>query len=660
MLGGRNRKDGSLDSGSINLLPDELRVVEEKDKRAKRRREEAPYQLRAPKKQKRRRRMFSWLPVFGGAHWRIEHQTEVKKEQETEGIAEHVAVDIRETPTEAPAYDQSMTDTGGEAPLIRPVFEQHKKVSVGSPEARRSVKRGFSFLSFGNFFSTWSKRPPTIPSPHIPHHEAPAPRHYSLLEPSETLGPKRSEMPVAVPTISSVRHETARPILPQPISDEAVQQAPRREPRRTGRGWPWWLDIFSLIASLSPTRSGRRAHKPRLVPTSREAFSEIPERTRPQTPSHLSLPKFQRSAERLSRVHTALLTTGVPSESDPSVEMQHKKGGMRLPKWLDIFFWLRKVSVPERHHVKRQAPDIRPQGIFPIPQGSDRAIHPVQPTEAMPHVSARVQGNVPQTPIFGPHGAGGPKYPHPKEKKAPRRWNMPKWLDIFYWLTWLKGPAKIVREVQRTPVPTPMPHVPMPALPRVEERVREVPVPPKAPAPPMTPSRFAADTRPALRPEQQIAPERRMPEPTGLHVAGLTPAVAPVPPKAPPRRSDGIVPIADVSDIHNEKSKKQQEDLRKFFHIPTKTHFPDETRAAREVNLIPGDLTARSWKKLGQLLGIACMGTLVFVAIIYSILYFWKSQIETRTAIIDNEIQKFKNDILVYRSQEPEMTAIGG
>ena len=150
-----------------------------------------------------------------------------------------------------------------------------------------------------------------------------------------------------------------------------------------------------------------------------------------------------------------------------------------------------------------------------------------------------------------------------------------------------------------------------------------------------------------------------MPEPTGLHVAGLTPAVAPVPPKAPPRRSDGIVPIADVSDIHNEKSKKQQEDLRKFFHIPTKTHFPDETRAAREVNLIPGDLTARSWKKLGQLLGIACMGTLVFVAIINSILYFWKSQIETRTAIIDNEIQKFKNDILVYRSQEPEMTAIG-
>src|SRR3990167_3381324 len=106
MLGDRKHKNGDLESGNINLLPDDLRAAEERDKRSKRR-IETPYQLRAPKKYKRRHRIFSWLPIFGGAHWGPESEKGKQKKQETEGIAQHVAVDIRETPSEAPAYDES-------------------------------------------------------------------------------------------------------------------------------------------------------------------------------------------------------------------------------------------------------------------------------------------------------------------------------------------------------------------------------------------------------------------------------------------------------------------------------------------------------------------------------------------------------------------------
>ena len=551
--------------------------------------------------------------------------------------------------------------------MIRPVYERQQKISVGLPKAKLPLKKGFSFSSLARLFSLRSKRPPAIPSPHAPYGEPSPPRHYSLLEPSETREPKHPEKPVEVPTISSVRHETARPIFPQPAAaEEGAPSILHVGSHRAGRGLPWWLDIFSLIARLSPLRPGRRSRKPRLIPTSREAFSEAAERVRRETPPlHPSVPKLPSPDERMSRVHTALMTPGTMPGTEPTERIRRQKRGLSLPKWLDIFFWLRTASTRDRH---REKPVPAAHAMPPIPRADGRSERRELPSGATPRASAMPQIPMPHTPIFTPRNAGEPRKPHVKEKRPRRQWRLPKWIDIFYWLSWLKGPARIVREAQRVPVmsaPEPravtpvVPHVPAAPAPFRVQEVREAPIPPKPPAPPITPPRPPVDARFVLRPEQQRVPERFTPE-AGLHSAGVTPSAAPEAKKEPmPRRFDGIIPIADVSETKPEKSRKPHDDLRKFFHIPGKTHLPDETRAAREVNLIPGDLMVRNWAKLGQLLGLACVGTLVFVAIIYGILYFWKLQIETRTALIDREIQKFKDDILVYRSQEPEMTAIG-
>ena len=47
------------------------------------------------------------------------------------------------------------------------------------------------------------------------------------------------------------------------------------------------------------------------------------------------------------------------------------------------------------------------------------------------------------------------------------------------------------------------------------------------------------------------------------------------------------------------------------------------------------------------------------MAIIYGALSLWKYQVETRTAEIDQQIEAFKTNLIVYSTKEPEMSAIG-
>lgn len=93
-------------------------------------------------------------------------------------------------------------------------------------------------------------------------------------------------------------------------------------------------------------------------------------------------------------------------------------------------------------------------------------------------------------------------------------------------------------------------------------------------------------------------------------------------------------------------------------HMPAKFSFeaPD---GLREVNLIPGDFSLKSWKQIGQLMILIVVAVGAVTGIAYALLNAWETQVTNRTAEIDSEIQKFTTDIQVFRNEEPRMTAIG-
>lgn len=553
----RKEHDEELESGSINLLPDEMRSAEYKD-RVSSRSNEAPYQLRAPKKERKRRRFFTWLPFFGGEHW------------ESPGAA---AAKGHATPSEAEAAHIIATESRPEEPWkpvsgmgaspIVPISDE-KSGSV-SPKAGKAFKKGFGFPGLPSWLG--GKKKIAIPVPSgvqfgsLREHKAAMPsRHYSLLaEEQKRTGQAPAFVPAPVapsgmPMISATDDMGNRPVTAMPERPAALKLKEKR-PRR-GIRWPRWLDIFyliELIATPGPRHALRASHVPR--PKTDKGF----EKTEPP------------------RMPMSSIATTTP--------LMHENA-----------------------------------------QGSG-LIRPVVPTV----VSSQPAGRSTPLPMRQITPA-----PLPSKKKEKRAFSFSflRWLNFFAWFRSQPKPKKIT-----------MPESP-----------RQAPVVPR----PMPPEAISITSSP--RPVQAVVPPVPIPEPRPVvQMDAARPATPPVSTSLPPSPASRpiITPITPEPERLRRGEPMKHGKPQTGLHVPGKSGLDELAMQFKDVNLIPGEYTLRGWRFISQSLVMAIVAVGVLTAVGYVLLNMEETRIKNRSAQIDTEIQKFKNDILFYQKQEPVMTSIG-
>lgn len=559
----RRGHEEELESGSINLLPDEMRSAEYKD-RASSRSNEAPYQLRAPKKERKRRRFFTWLPFFGGEHWESPG-ADVAKGHATSAEAETGRIITTGSRPEEPW--KSVPGIGA-SPIV-PISDE--KTGPVSPKAGKAFKKGFGFPGLPSWLG--GKKKIVIPVPSgaqfgaLREHKTEMPSHHYSLLPAEEQ--KRTEQtPASVPvqstptgmpmisttdTIDTADHQmTAMPARPVGTMSKSIR------PHR-GFRWPRWLDIFYLI-ELIATPGTRHAQR---VP-------------------HASRPKTDKGSGNIgsSRIPMPSIATATP----PLFSVREEKQGSELIRPIV------SVTAPPQPIVQPPSMPIRP--ITPVPQQS-------------------------------------------KMKKEKRKFSFSflHWLNFFAWFRARPKHQKITMPVpprpsERPPLVTPA-VIPIPSAPLpIQAVVPQIPIP-------VTP------------PVVQMDAARPNPAPVSPPIPSSPAAgpIIPITPKPEPLRPGGV-------QLKHEKPHAG-------FHLPGKLDLDELAMQFKDVNLIPGEYTLRSWRSIAQSLVIAVVAVGVLAAVSYVLLNMEESRIKNRSAAIDTEIQKFKNDILFYQKQEPVMTSIG-
>ncbi|MBI4090721.1 MAG: hypothetical protein HY422_01740 [Candidatus Komeilibacteria bacterium] len=536
----RRTHDDELESGSINLLPDEMRSAEEKD-RISSRSNESPYQLRAPKRERKRRRFFTWLPFFGGEHWESGGR-DVAHARVASQAAETARVSI---PTQGRPEDlqQPLERTSKASPIV-PIYDE--RIGSVSPKSLKGFKTGFSFSGLFSWFGVRGKRTrapavirtetPPVQTPDFPS------RHYSLQEEHKKI----ERTPVVGPAPPPVVPSAARPddmglrtggmmaTMPQKPAAASTMKAPKL---RRGFRWPRWLDIFYLIELMTAPGPHRA--------------------TRPQQPQQMEPPRMP-----------SIATT--PASKAP---------------------------------VTNAAPFSPPAPVAP-----------------------GIGASAPMRPIIS--------VPEPRRKKPRKPFSLFRWLNIFAWFR--TGPKR--------------PKAPMPAFIR----------PAAASHPSASPARITPELSPlpaASQPTPSVPPSAPVPE---LRPVVPLDAARPVP--EPSRQSfagaSPITPITPEPERGRQGGSAKTEKPRTGFHVPGKLNLEELSMQFKDVNLIPGEYTIRRWRSIIRSLVMAVAGVAALAAISYALLNMEESRIKSRSAQIDLEIQKFKNDILFYKQQEPVMTSV--
>ncbi len=679
MFDKKSKDQNDLDLGEINLLPEDLRGSAEKYKKAKNTKE-ALYQLRAPKKVKKRRRVLAWLPFFGGEHWEVTPDAAGKPRPAGPKIPDAVAV---ETNAPKAPEDVGRSATPNEFGIIAPVFGTKTGNGPLSPKTKRSFKQGLSLASF------FGKKRPGAPahSGAVPvaqnvqeqrpvHTFTTPPRHYSLL--SDTALTEKEQSSVSAPHGKPMDGSESVSHGMRPAMIQTMRPAPAEQSAKASRKWhlPKWLDIFSLLALFSgPGKARSQSQKRPIEPGSQLAAAREPmpsQGPRPIEPIHLhaspAKPEMDRMPSRAPITPVAVpktieavnTFTGVMQRTpSPMSKAPKVPGKWHLPKWLDIFYWLdlftrtdkQHPMPPKRSSIVPPAPP-KPLGFTPpapAPQPLQPVITPIQPAIKPVEMKKEQMPVTPITPIAFPKPIEPMKAPLPSIQKTPMpqpkapklhtEWHMPKWLTMAFWLHLFRR--------QHTSLPMPNKHA-APAPPAPKPML--TPMPAKTP---VTPPPMPMPKAPA--PAMQSVPGM----PSLASAAGSVHPAQPVTPAAAPRPvSNDIVAIKDDGD--HSKEKKQKGHRGMLFHMPTKNAFANASKELREINLIPGTYFApKGWKQISLSIGIAVFVSAGLIGLAFGGLHLWRIQLDKQTAAIDTQIESVKNRILLYNDQEPEMSALG-
>lgn len=184
-----------------------------------------------------------------------------------------------------------------------------------------------------------------------------------------------------------------------------------------------------------------------------------------------------------------------------------------------------------------------------------------------------------------------------------------------------------------------------------------------------TPKRRALRARP---PMPEPTPPAPLP-PSSITLSVPTGAVAPIPSAATViRPAEKIVqkaelqtpPLPDKAEetaarVARQRVNRLKNSLPSWLHVPEKTDTPGNLPEGSTVNLIPGHSSLRSWRRIGLLCLSAAVMAAVFIGIMYGLLQFWQTQIESQVTTIDREIEGFNNKITVYKNFSVEMSEVG-
>ncbi len=396
-----------LESGEINLLPETMRSDAAKYQRSSK--EEAAYQLRAPKKEKKRRSFFAWLPFFGGTHWQATTPQAPKAPSSISKVSGVVRSDTSQRPGQGQGTTSSPVSTAT-PPSIGPI-----QVAPLPSESKHSFKAGLPLSSlFAGKKSQRAEEGNSEGEKYSSDFTTP-PRHYSLLSDAPAKA-SLSQKPVTSSPISvaplddSMDHSlsaVSTPTAPRPSTAQPVPQK---------RRWPKWLDIFALIGAFTRrTPKVQKVPQPILpIPSApnipKPAFMAQPSAPAPITPSSSaqSVPDHTPSIPIVSSPTFGSPSKPVVSPMQTSVpqipQSPRQKKSWHIFDWFLNLFRSRTPRIPKAPMPMSSAPSMMlpktpaaPSAIEAIPSPA-----PVVPVSSLTPVQAPAS---PVTPAARPLGA---------------------------------------------------------------------------------------------------------------------------------------------------------------------------------------------------------------------------------------------------------------
>ncbi|OGY88557.1 MAG: hypothetical protein A2677_00295 [Candidatus Komeilibacteria bacterium RIFCSPHIGHO2_01_FULL_52_14] len=625
MFGKKKNTDDELEDKGINLLPEEMRKSAEREQYVMR--SPASPELRAPKKEKDELKLPGWIPMAGRMHWGAGTSTTASGSKKS---VSGVSGPGGEGAGRGGAIPQKPDETR---------YHVYPRVEAGMQGRSAGTRPGQPFVQ-------------DIP---IPSSESiDEARHYSLLQKKTGLAvppPSPLQMPIA--------QGPAQPM--KPVPPKAPETLRIAKKKRSGF-MDWFAGLFggkktkTLTAlPVTPTPQTPMRTRERPVASVAALMRERPfQAAPPKAPEPLRIAKKKRSGfmdwfaglfggKRTTTLRALPLTPIAPASmgmgertavSDAAAVRERPSMPLTPAIPFESLTIQQPVQRPKKVKRKWFSWRKKPAEAKPVPWVSNvrsRSI-PMQ------------GGAVHEKPLQ-------PEPIRPVSQAAPAR-GRPKgagfFARLFSKLFRRRGARTVIRSVSNrpltrvsAPVPPP-PTVPVPAvvtqkgfMPETVPIIRPVPMQePSFPAPPAPPVRTAVPQTPVPIPSA-VEMSTMKPLPKSIDSMRTTPVPIPVPPA------------------------KKEKTRRGTFHVPGKVDFTNLVSEARIVNLIPGQWALRKWPHIWAVMGGAVLAALGVITLVYGGLSLWQMQLEQRTAAIDQQIEKFRRDIQVYETQEPQMTSIG-
>lgn len=394
-----------LVSGDINLLPEDMRHIEEKARTSPGSKERL-YEMRSPKRE-RHRSTFSWLPFFGGDRWETGKSTPVQPEAQKNIPAPVVASNTPpQPPRTARSFGTDRASSGGDSSPVH--------VLPGVTKASRVRRVGLFSKLFGRRAAQPSAQAfggtTAIPTSARTTPQQPS-RHYSLLSESKS----QQGVPSTPPVFGSARDEGAsQPVVPVASdvgygmsggSRESLAQSGTK-PKRS-----WMLIVFDAFASLFK-RNKKSIRPPKPVAHVQPVTESVSYTARPEP----SVPVIGRITSQPIQdgsytppMQTPDIIPVAPRREQP-LPARAPKQKKWLPWWLDIFYLIGLIFGRGKRHVKIRPfapaqplqPAALPQSPAPIPSPQPEPVLPAQPVvpqAPMPRIQDIIPQPAPMEPI---------------------------------------------------------------------------------------------------------------------------------------------------------------------------------------------------------------------------------------------------------------------
>lgn len=373
----KQTKNNDLDfeKRDINLLPELMRKEEDRVRKLQGTKERV-YELREPKKQ-RRKRMFSWLPWFGGERWATPAQTA--------GAGSSLRAPDGAVQVEPPVPSDASGSRIGQA--VSNDTSDIRAVPSSPPRVIPQLKReGHSWFGGGKSSGARS------------HHDGAAGSSAGVSRPITPSIPVsnavQGEMPEALSSPNAV-NASAQGMVP--TTSHASEHLSAVFDERSGDSGhvshgkhklPRWLDIFHWLGFFSLRAHSRKPGKLKSVRQSGGALPQPLEVPRPSAPSLPPLPNIPQRP-----TVTAQPSTISPIfEATPEPQAQVSPQASAMPQTPQVHSVAEKPSEPPKAPFAQTPPSFQPVPVTPATQKTKENI--IKDLKSRFHVPQKKSGHV--------------------------------------------------------------------------------------------------------------------------------------------------------------------------------------------------------------------------------------------------------------------------